>query len=141
MPLYLTIALLVFALLLIIKNIRIVPQASSFVIERLGAYSKTWSVGLHIKLPLIDKVAAKVSIKENVIDFEPQGVITRDNVTMMIDTVVFYQITDPKLYCYGVTNPMSAIENLTATTLRLEPQSCRSRVVGHLFPPSAPMNL
>jgi len=118
MPIYLVIALLVFILLLLIKNIRIVPQASTYVVERLGAYSKTWSVGLHVKLPLIDKVAAKVSIKEIVIDFEPQGVITRDNVTMMIDTVVFYQITDSKLYCYGVANPMSAIENLTATTLR-----------------------
>lgn len=118
MQMYLTIALLVFLLILLIKNIRIVPQANSFVLERLGAYHKTWSVGLHVKMPLIDKVASKVSIKENVIDFEPQGVITRDNVTMMIDTVVFYQITDPKLYAYGVTNPMSAIENLTATTLR-----------------------
>jgi len=118
MQLYLTIAILIVLLIIIVRNIRIVPQASAFVIERLGAYSKTWNVGLHIKMPLIDKVAAKVSIKENVIDFEPQGVITRDNVTMMIDTVVFYQITDPKLYCYGVTNPMSAIENLTATTLR-----------------------
>ncbi|MBI9101890.1 MAG: SPFH/Band 7/PHB domain protein [Spirochaetales bacterium] len=118
MPIYLTIGILIFILLLIIRNIRIVPQANAFVVERLGAYQKTWSVGLHIKMPIIDKVASKVSIKENVIDFEPQPVITRDNVTMRIDTVVFYAITDPKLYAYGVTNPMSAIENLTATTLR-----------------------
>ena len=118
MPIYFTIAILVFILLLIIKNIRIVPQANSYIVERLGAYHKTWSVGIHVKMPILDKIAGKVSIKENVIDFEPQPVITRDNVTMRIDTVVFYQITDPKLYAYGVTNPMSAIENLTATTLR-----------------------
>ncbi len=118
MPIYLTIAILVFVLLLIIKNIRIVPQANAFVVERLGAFHKTWSVGLHVKLPILDKVASKISIKENVIDFEPQPVITRDNVTMRIDTVIFYAITDPKLYAYGVSNPMSAIENLTATTLR-----------------------
>ena len=118
MQIYLTIGVLVFLIIILVKNIRIVPQASCYVVERLGAYHKTWSVGLHVKLPLIDKVSAKVSVKEIVIDFEPQGVITRDNVTMMIDTVIFYQITDPKLYCYGVANPMSAIENLTATTLR-----------------------
>ncbi len=103
---------------LIIVNIRIVPQASAFVIERLGAYKETWQVGLHVKIPLIDKVAQKVSLKEHVIDFPPQPVITKDNVTMEIDTVVYYQITDPMLFTYGVSNPLAAIENLTATTLR-----------------------
>ncbi len=98
--------------------IRIVPQAHAYVIERLGAYSGTWSVGLHFKTPFIDRVARKVSLKEQVVDFAPQPVITKDNVTMRIDTVVYYQITDPKLYCYGVDNPIMAIENLTATTLR-----------------------
>lgn len=105
-------------LLIIVRNIRIVPQANAFVIERLGAYSQTWQVGLHFKIPLIDKVARKVSLKEHVIDFPPQPVITKDNVTIEIDTVVYFQITDPKLYAYGVENPMAAIENLTATTLR-----------------------
>lgn len=99
-------------------NIKIVPQAHAYVIERLGAYSTTWSVGLHIKIPLIERVANKVTLKEQVVDFPPQPVITKDNVTMQIDTVVYYQITDPKLYTYGVEMPMSAIENLTATTLR-----------------------
>ena len=94
------------------------PQANAFVIERLGAYNCTWDVGIHFKIPLIDKVAKKVSLKENVIDFLPQPVITKDNVTMEIDTVVYFQITEPKLYTYGVDNPMSAVENLTATTLR-----------------------
>lgn len=103
---------------LIITNIRIVPQAHAYVLERLGAYHATWQVGLHFKIPLIDKVARKVSLKENVIDFPPQPVITKDNVTIEIDTVVYFQITDPKLYSYGVENPMAAIENLTATTLR-----------------------
>ena len=103
---------------LIITNIRIVPQAHAYVLERLGAYHATWQVGLHFKIPLIDKVARKVSLKENVIDFPPQPVITKDNVTIEIDTVVYFQITDPKLYSYGVQNPMAAIENLTATTLR-----------------------
>lgn len=103
---------------LIVTNIRIVPQANAFVIERLGAYNCTWEVGIHFKIPLIDKVAKKVSLKENVIDFLPQPVITKDNVTMEIDTVVYFQITEPKLYTYGVDNPMSAVENLTATTLR-----------------------
>ncbi|MBN2259107.1 MAG: SPFH/Band 7/PHB domain protein [Clostridiales bacterium] len=103
---------------LIIVNVRIVPQANAFVIERLGGYLKTWSVGLHIKLPLLDRVAQRVDLKEKVIDFPPQPVITKDNVTMKIDTVVFYQITDPKLYAYGVAQPILAIENLTATTLR-----------------------
>ncbi|MBQ1630761.1 MAG: peptidase, partial [Firmicutes bacterium] len=103
---------------LLVTNIRIVPQAQAFVVERLGAYNGTWQVGLHFKLPLIDRVARRVSLKEKVIDFDPQPVITKDNVTMEIDTVVYYQITDPKLFAYGVESPMSAIENLTATTLR-----------------------
>lgn len=111
-------ALILIAIALIVTNIRIVPQANAYVIERLGAYNGTWQVGLHFKIPLIDKIAKKVSLKEHVIDFPPQPVITKDNVTMEIDTVIYFQITDPKLYAYGVANPMSAIENLTATTLR-----------------------
>ena len=103
---------------LLVSNIRIVPQARAYVVERLGAYYGTWQVGLHFKVPLIDKISRKVSLKEKVIDFPPQPVITKDNVTMRIDTVVFFQITDPKLYAYGVVNPIMAIENLTATTLR-----------------------
>lgn len=110
--------LIVIAIFLVITNIRIVPQARAYVVERLGAYHASWQVGLHIKIPLIDKIARKVSLKEHVIDFPPQPVITKDNVTMEIDTVLYFQITDPKLYTYGVENPMSAIENLTATTLR-----------------------
>ena len=110
------IVLIIIALL--VTNIRIVPQAQAFVVERLGAYKETWQVGLHFKIPLIDRVARRVSLKEKVIDFDPQPVITKDNVTMEIDTVVYYQITDPKLYAYGVESPMAAIENLTATTLR-----------------------
>lgn len=105
-------------ILLIVNNIRIVPQAKAYVVERLGGYYATWDVGLHLKVPLIDKVAKKVTLKEQISDFEPQAVITKDNVTMQIDTVVFFQITDPKLYAYGVENPIMAIENLTATTLR-----------------------
>ncbi len=108
----------VIVVLLLLTNVRIVPQAETFVIERLGAYLTTWSVGLHLKLPLLDRVAKKVSIKEKVVDFPPQPVITKDNVTMQIDTVVYFQITDSKLFAYGIENPMSAIENLTATTLR-----------------------
>ncbi|MBQ9102301.1 MULTISPECIES: SPFH domain-containing protein [Treponema] len=104
--------------ILIIANIRIVSQSQAFVIERLGAYSKTWQVGLHFKIPLIDRIAKRASLKEDVRDFPPQPVITKDNVTMQIDTVVYCQITDPKLYTYGVKNPMNALENLTATTLR-----------------------
>lgn len=100
------------------STFRIVPQAHAFVIERLGTYTGTWGVGFHIKLPIIDKIARKVTLKEQVVDFAPQPVITKDNVTMRIDTVVYYQITDPKLFCYGVENPLMAIENLTATTLR-----------------------
>lgn len=103
---------------LIIANIQIVSQSTAYVIERLGTYSTTWQTGLHVKIPFIEKVAKKVSLKEKVADFPPQPVITKDNVTMQIDTVVFYQITDPKLYAYGVENPISAIENLAATTLR-----------------------
>ena len=112
------IILIVIILCLLISNIRIVQQAKAFVIERLGAYQATWGVGLHLKLPFIERVAKIVSLKEQVADFPPQPVITKDNVTMQIDTVIFYQIRDPKLYTYGVENPMLAIENLTATTLR-----------------------
>jgi len=115
---WLLIAVLVFFLILLIKNIRIVPQANAYILERLGAYQTTWEVGLHVKIPLVDRVSNKVSLKENVIDFDPQPVITKDNVTMQIDTVVYFQITDPKLFTYGVDRPISAIENLTATTLR-----------------------
>ena len=107
-----------FILALVIGNIRIVSQSNAFIIERLGAYSSTWSVGIHVKMPFIDRIAGKVSLKEQVADFDPQPVITKDNVTMMIDTVIYLQITDPKLYTYGVVNPMGAIENLTSTTLR-----------------------
>ena len=111
-------ALVLIAIGLLVTNIRIVPQARAYVVERLGAYHGTWQVGLHFKIPLIDKVARKVSLKEKVIDFPPQPVITKDNVTMEIDTVIYFQITDPKLYTYGVESPLAAIENLTATTLR-----------------------
>ena len=110
--------LFVFIVLIVIKNIRIVPQSQAFILERLGGYLTTWNVGLHVKLPFLDKVVNKVSLKERVLDFKPQPVITKDNVTMMIDTVIYFQITDPKLYTYGVENPMNAIENLSATTLR-----------------------
>ncbi|MBQ1628481.1 MAG: SPFH/Band 7/PHB domain protein [Treponema sp.] len=110
--------ILVVVLILILVNVRIVPQSKAFVIERLGAYSSTWNVGLHVKLPFIDSIANTMSLKERVMDFEPQPVITKDNVTMQIDTVVYSQITDPKLYTYGVENPINALENLTATTLR-----------------------
>lgn len=115
---YIFIILIFIVVVLIVTNIRIVPQAHSYVVERLGAFQATWDVGLHVKIPLIDKIAKKVSLKERVVDFPPQPVITKDNVTMQIDTVIYYQITDPKLYTYGVENPISAIENLTATTLR-----------------------
>lgn len=110
--------LIAIAIGLLVTNIRIVPQARAYVVERLGAYHGTWQVGLHFKVPLIDKISRKVSLKEKVIDFPPQPVITKDNVTMEIDTVIYFQITDPKLYAYGVESPMDAIENLTATTLR-----------------------
>lgn len=108
----------IFILIVIASSIRIVPQAYAYVVERLGGYQGTWDVGIHIKIPLIDKVAKKVLLKEQVVDFAPQPVITKDNVTMKIDTVVFFQITDPKLFAYGVEHPLMAIENLTATTLR-----------------------
>ena len=116
MPIVIT--LLVIALIIIIPNIKIVPQAKAYVIERLGSYHETWKNGLHIKVPFIDRISNKVTLKEIVKDFAPQPVITKDNVTMQIDTVVYFQITDPKLYTYGVEYPISAIENLTATTLR-----------------------
>ncbi|WP_178841946.1 SPFH domain-containing protein [Treponema berlinense] len=115
---YVIIGILVVALLLILGNIRVVPQSKAFVVERLGAYFSTWNVGLHIKLPFIDRVINVMSLKERVMDFPPQPVITKDNVTMQIDTVVYCQVTDPKLYTYGVENPLKALENLTATTLR-----------------------
>ena len=118
MMIYVIIAIIVLFLILIITNIRIVPQSNAYVLERLGAYHSTWNVGLHVKVPLIDRIAKKVSLKEKVFDFPPQPVITKDNVTMMIDTVVYFQITDPKLYTYGVEKPISALENLSATTLR-----------------------
>ncbi len=114
--LFLTIVIII--IILIAANIKVVPQANAYVIERFGAYAATWNVGLHVKIPVIDRVANKVLLKEQVIDFRPQPVITKDNVTMQIDTVVFFQITDPKLFTYGVSNPFAAIENLTATTLR-----------------------
>ena len=111
-------AVILLLIVVIIVNIKIVPQSKAYVIERLGAYSTTWQTGLHVKIPVVERVAKIVSLKEQVADFPPQPVITKDNVTMQIDTVVFYQITDPKLYTYGVESPIAAIENLTATTLR-----------------------
>ncbi len=116
--LYFFLAIVVVLIIILVGNIKIVPQASAFVMERLGAYNQTWGVGLHFKIPFIERVAKIVSLKEQVVDFKPQPVITKDNVTMQIDTVVFFQITDPKLFTYGVDHPLSAIENLTATTLR-----------------------
>lgn len=112
------IILILIVLVVLISNIKIVPQAKAYTIERLGAYRVTWQTGLHFKIPLIERVARRVTLKEQVVDFEPQPVITKDNVTMQIDTVVYFQITDPKLFTYGVESPMAAIENLTATTLR-----------------------
>ncbi len=112
------IALVVVLLIIIASCVKIVPQAQAYVVERLGGYQATWSVGIHLKMPIIDRIAKRVMLKEQVVDFAPQPVITKDNVTMRIDTVVFYQITDPKLFAYGVENPIMAIENLTATTLR-----------------------
>ena len=105
-------------LLVLIANLKIVPQAQEYVVERLGSYFATWQTGVHFKIPFIDRIAKKVSLKENVVDFPPQPVITKDNVTMQIDTVVFYLVSDPKLFTYGIDRPISAIENLTATTLR-----------------------
>ncbi|MDD5924395.1 MAG: SPFH/Band 7/PHB domain protein [Clostridia bacterium] len=118
MEIYAVIGFIVLVLLIVVANIKIVPQAHAFVIERFGAYYATWSTGLHVKIPFIDKISKKISLKEQVVDFPPQPVITKDNVTMQIDTVVYFQITDAKLYTYGVERPISAIENLTATTLR-----------------------
>ena len=112
------IILIIVLILVIITNIKIVPQSKTFVIERLGSYKSTWQTGLHFKIPFIERIANNVSLKEKVRDFAPQPVITKDNVTMQIDTVVYFQITDPKLYTYGVENPINAIETLTATTLR-----------------------
>lgn len=118
-PIIIIVGLIILALAgLIFANIKVVPQSKAYVIERLGTYHTTWQTGLHLKIPFIDRISKKVSLKEQVVDFRPQPVITKDNVTMQIDTVVFFQITDPKLYCYGVENPLSAIENLSATTLR-----------------------
>ena len=111
-------AVIALVIIIIIRNIKIVPQAQTYILERLGAYKETWEVGLHFKIPLIDRISNRVSIKEKVLDFPPQPVITKDNVTMQIDTVIYFTITDPKLYTYGVERPMMAIENLTATTLR-----------------------
>ncbi|MFA6937174.1 MAG: stomatin-like protein [Treponema sp.] len=118
MTVYVVIAIILIVMILVITNIRIVPQSRAFILERLGAYVSTWQVGIHVKIPFIDKISNKVSLKEKVLDFPPQPVITKDNVTMKIDTVIYMQITDPKLYTYGVENPMTAIENLSATTLR-----------------------
>ena len=118
MPTILVLVLIFIILLILVSCIRIVPQAQAMVVERLGAYLETWNVGIHFKVPFIVRVAKRVLLKEQVVDFAPQPVITKDNVTMKIDTVVFFQITDPKLYAYGVENPIMAIENLTATTLR-----------------------
>ena len=118
MPAILVLVLIFIILLILVSCIRIVPQAQAMVVERLGAYLETWNVGIHFKVPFIDRVAKRVLLKEQVVDFAPQPVITKDNVTMQIDTVVFFLISDPKLYTYGVENPISAIENLTATTLR-----------------------
>ena len=110
--------LIMLLVLVVVANIKIVPQANAYIIERFGGYSETWQVGLHIKVPFIDRISKKVNLKEQVVDFPPQPVITKDNVSMQIDTVVYFQITDPKLFTYGVERPMMAIENLTATTLR-----------------------
>ncbi|MBQ4338338.1 MAG: SPFH/Band 7/PHB domain protein [Clostridia bacterium] len=119
MTIFIVLAIIVvIALAVLVANIKVVAQSTAYVIERLGTYSTTWQTGLHIKIPFIERIAKRVSLKERVVDFPPQPVITKDNVTMQIDTVVFFQITDPKLYTYGVENPISAIENLTATTLR-----------------------
>ena len=118
MELIIIAALILALILILVTNIRIVQQAKAVVVERLGAYQSTWSVGLHFKIPFIDRVAKTVSLKEQVVDFPPQPVITKDNVTMQIDTVIYFQITDPKMYTYGVEHPLTAIENLTATTLR-----------------------
>ena len=118
MPIIITIAILVILFIIIVSNITVVQQSQAFVIERLGAFSAIWGVGLHVKIPFLDRIARRVSLNEQVLDYPPQPVITKDNVTMQIDTVVYFQITDPKLYAYGVEQPMAAMETLTATTLR-----------------------
>ena len=118
MPIIITIAILVILFIIIVSNITVVQQSQAFVIERLGAFSAIWGVGLHVKIPFLDRIARRVSLKEQVLDYPPQPVITKDNVTMQTDTVVYFQITDPKLYAYGVEQPMAAMETLTATTLR-----------------------
>ena len=115
---FVLIAIAVIIIILLVTNIHVVQQSRAFVVERLGGYHATWGVGLHVKVPILDRIAKRVSLKEQVVDFAPQPVITKDNVTMQIDTVIYFQITDPKLYAYGVERPMNAIENLTATTLR-----------------------
>ncbi len=115
---YIILGLFILAIVIVALNVKVVPQSKAYVVERLGAYQGTWQTGIHFKIPLFERIAKMVSLKEQVVDFPPQPVITKDNVTMQIDTVVFYQITDPKLYCYGVERPIAAIENLTATTLR-----------------------
>ena len=118
MPIFVLLIIVILALVIIISNISVVQQSRAYVVERLGAFHSVWGVGMHFKVPFIDRVARKVSLKEQVLDYPPQPVITKDNVTMQIDTVVYFQITDPKLYCYGVEQPMMAMETLTATTLR-----------------------
>lgn len=115
---YILIGIGIIIVLIIVSNVKVVPQAHAYVVERLGAFHQSWGTGLHLKIPFIDRIAKKISLKEQVVDFPPQPVITKDNVTMQIDTVVYFQITDPKLYAYGVENPLAAIENLSATTLR-----------------------
>ena len=115
---FVLIAIAVIIIILLVTNIHVVQQSRAFVVERLGGYHATWGVGLHVKVPILDRIAKRVSLKEQVVDFAPQPVITKDNVTMQIDTVIYFQIVDPKLYTYGVEQPLSAIENLTATTLR-----------------------
>ncbi|MBQ2691316.1 MAG: peptidase, partial [Clostridia bacterium] len=117
-PIIVFIVFLILLIAFLASNIIIVPQASAYIVERLGAYQGTWETGLHFKIPFIERIANKVTLKERVSDFPPQPVITKDNVTMQIDTVIYFQVTDPKLFTYGVVQPMSAIENLTATTLR-----------------------
>jgi regulator of protease activity HflC (stomatin/prohibitin superfamily) len=115
---FLIAAIVLLVIIILIANIRVVPQTQSFILERLGTYLASWESGLHVKIPVVDRIVNKISLKEHVLDFQPQPVITKDNVTMMIDTVIYIQVTDPKLYTYGVENPINAIENLSATTLR-----------------------
>ncbi|MBQ3033435.1 MAG: peptidase, partial [Deferribacterales bacterium] len=116
MLIHILIGILIIIVFLVVANIKIVPQSEAYVIERLGAYCKTWGVGIHVKAPFIDRIVKTVSLKEKILDFPPQPVITKDNVTMMVDIVIYFQITDPKLVTYGVENPISAVENLSATT-------------------------